>query len=295
MSSIFLSHTSLDKPFVEKLARDLKRIGINVWFDKWEIKIGESITWRIEEGIRENEYLGIVLSPEALGSEWVKSELGAAWVKQMQLMKVFVIPIYYRDCDIPLFLSDRKFADFRTNYEQGFGELASIFGIEETEAITQDNWRKFTKSRIVDWKKYKIKEFEDLVTTLVDRAIDYNWSTWVGGTANEYSITLHTVTETGKKSMSIKLVGDNNAYMATLQDAYNPNHLRASDFEFYLGNSVDACDEFVWRQMESFKREHGTSNKKSEHSTHRFSRGNEIHEAAIEMIRKFNWYKGDKL
>lgn len=43
MSSIFLSHTSLDKPFVEKLAKDLKRIGINVWFDKWEIKIGESI------------------------------------------------------------------------------------------------------------------------------------------------------------------------------------------------------------------------------------------------------------
>ena len=104
LSSIFLSHTSLDKPFVEKLARDLKRIGINVWFDKWEIKIGESITWRIEEGIRENEYLGIVLSPEALGSEWVKSELGAAWVKQMQLRKVFVIPIYYRDCDIPLFI-----------------------------------------------------------------------------------------------------------------------------------------------------------------------------------------------
>ena len=70
---------------------------------------------------------------------------------------------------------------------------------------------------------------------LVDRAIDYNWSTWVGGTANEYSITLHTVTETGKKSISIKLVGDNNAYMATLQDAYNPNHLRASDFDLFLG------------------------------------------------------------
>jgi hypothetical protein len=78
MSSIFLSHTSCDKPFVEKLARDLKRIGVNVWFDKWEIEVGESITWKIGQGIRENEYLGIVLSPEALNSEWVKSELGSA-------------------------------------------------------------------------------------------------------------------------------------------------------------------------------------------------------------------------
>jgi len=34
MPSIFLSHTSVDKPFVEKLAYDLRRIGVNVWFDK---------------------------------------------------------------------------------------------------------------------------------------------------------------------------------------------------------------------------------------------------------------------
>jgi hypothetical protein len=40
MTSIFLSHASIDKPFVEKLAHDLKRLGINVWFDKWELKIG---------------------------------------------------------------------------------------------------------------------------------------------------------------------------------------------------------------------------------------------------------------
>ena len=71
MPSIFLSHTSVDKPFVEKLAKDLTRLGINAWFDKWNIKIGESITWKIDEGIRENEYLGIILSPEALNSEWV--------------------------------------------------------------------------------------------------------------------------------------------------------------------------------------------------------------------------------
>lgn len=43
MPTIFLSHTSIDKPFVEKLARDLMRLGINVWYDKYEIKVGESI------------------------------------------------------------------------------------------------------------------------------------------------------------------------------------------------------------------------------------------------------------
>ena len=69
MASIFLCHSSVDKPFVEKLAKDLKHLGVNVWFDKWEIKVGESLTERVQEGIRQNEFLAIVLSPDAVGSE----------------------------------------------------------------------------------------------------------------------------------------------------------------------------------------------------------------------------------
>ena len=181
MPSIFLSHTSLDKPFVEKLARDLQRIGVNVWFDKWEIKVGESITWKIDEGIREQEYLGVVLSPEALQSEWVKSELGSAWAKQMNRKKIFVLPILYRDCDMPLFLAERKYADFRLDYQRGFSELAAVFGVKELETISEDNWRRFVRIPSSGWQKFRLLEFEKLVTVLVDRADDYNWSSWVGG------------------------------------------------------------------------------------------------------------------
>lgn len=78
MPSVFLSHTSIDKPFVEKIARDLNRLGIDAWVDKYEIKVGESIFWRVEEGLRESEYFAIVLSPEALASEWVRSEIAVA-------------------------------------------------------------------------------------------------------------------------------------------------------------------------------------------------------------------------
>lgn len=46
MPTIFLSHTSIDKPFVEKLARDLQRLGISVWYDKYEIKVGRIAIWR---------------------------------------------------------------------------------------------------------------------------------------------------------------------------------------------------------------------------------------------------------
>src|SRR5262245_14512862 len=191
MTSIFLSHTSADKPFVEKLACDLKRIGIDVWFDKWEIKVGESITWKIEEGIRENEYLGIVLSPDALNSEWVKTELSSAWRKQMQLKRVTILPILYRDCEIPLFLADRKYADFRKDYQIGLVELTFALGFESSTTISVDNWRLFKKRGHTEWKKYRQLEFEQLVTILVDRATEHNWSTWTGGSRSLFSITLH--------------------------------------------------------------------------------------------------------
>ncbi|MFD2170884.1 toll/interleukin-1 receptor domain-containing protein [Tumebacillus lipolyticus] len=295
MPSIFLSYANIDKPFVEKLARDLKRIGVDVWFDKWKMKVGDSRIWETEDGIRENEYLGLVLTPEALESEWVKSDLEAAWVKQMQTKKVFVLPILYRDCQIPLFLADRKFADFRNEYEDGFNEIAALFGIKDTEAITQDNWRKFTKKRNVNWKAFKIREFEEVVTSLVDKAISNNWSVWVGGTANEFSLTLSAYTKQTSKSVSIKLVGNRNAYMATFKPEYNPNNLKVSDFDIYVGNSVNACEGFVWRVMRDFNETYGKPVRKATYFTERFSRGNEITEAAKEMIKRFNWYKGDNI
>jgi len=236
MPSIFPSHTSINKPFVEKLANGLKSVGVNVWFDKWEIKVGESITWKIEHGIRENEFLGIVLSPEALNSEWVKSELGAGWVKQMSTRKVVVLPILYRDCDIPLFLRDRKYADFRSDYQSGFSELAAVLGIKHTEAISEDNWRKFVRVRGANWQKFRETEFEKLVTILVNRAIEYNWSTWVAGKKKPYSITLTVfVDKIRRESITIKLMPKTHAYLATLKDAINPNDLTTSDFVIYVG------------------------------------------------------------
>lgn len=174
MPTIFLSHTSIDKPFVEKLAGDLERLGVRVWYDKYEIKVGESILWKIDQGIRESEYLGLVISKEAWESEWVKTEIAAAWQKQVQQKGHFVLPIYYRECEIPLFLSGIKYADFRNDYQAGLKDLAQVFGIKELDVITQDNWRAFAKGRKDQWKAFRDKEFERLITRVCALARTYD-------------------------------------------------------------------------------------------------------------------------
>ena len=54
---VFLSHSSEDKPFVDRLASDLEKINVGVWYDKWELRVGDSIIDKIEEGIESQDFL----------------------------------------------------------------------------------------------------------------------------------------------------------------------------------------------------------------------------------------------
>ena len=69
MSSIFLSHNSKDKPFVRRLADDLRKEGFYVWVDEAEIKLGDSLIEKIREGLDKMEYVGVVLSKNSINSE----------------------------------------------------------------------------------------------------------------------------------------------------------------------------------------------------------------------------------
>lgn len=62
MSNIFLSHTHADKPFVRKLANDLKASGHKVWIDEAEINIGDSLIEKIRTGLDQVDYIAAILS-----------------------------------------------------------------------------------------------------------------------------------------------------------------------------------------------------------------------------------------
>jgi hypothetical protein len=110
--SIFLSHNHEDKSFARALASDLRRGGIVVWLDEAEIRLGDSIIGKIEEGLLGSEYLGVVLSPSSVASQWVKEELCTALHYQITKKNKTVLPLMYKPCDVPAFLADKLYADF---------------------------------------------------------------------------------------------------------------------------------------------------------------------------------------
>ncbi|EAR22547.1 toll/interleukin-1 receptor domain-containing protein [Nitrococcus mobilis] len=140
--SIFLSHNVQDKAFVRRLAEDLSLAGVTVWLDEAEIKLGDSLLSKVEEGILGSDYLGVVLSPNSVGSEWVQRELRMALSNEIESKKVKVLPLLLADCQMPGFLTDKLYADFRneSGYALAFSKLADRLGVSDVAARSKDNW-----------------------------------------------------------------------------------------------------------------------------------------------------------
>ena len=123
---IFLSHTSADKPFVRELKSRLEAHGVKeVWLDEAEILVGDSLTKKIDEGLKKTKYIGVVLSPKSIKSAWVEKELEIAIDREISTGEVAVLPLLYEKCELPGFLVGKMYADFTSpaEYDESLGKL----------------------------------------------------------------------------------------------------------------------------------------------------------------------------
>ena len=75
---VFLSHNAKDKPRVRRLAERLKQAGLRVWFDEWNVRSGDIIALKVDEGLEQSRVLLLCFSPNALASGWVALERSTA-------------------------------------------------------------------------------------------------------------------------------------------------------------------------------------------------------------------------
>ena len=71
---VFLSHSKKDKAVVRAMAERLRRNGLRVWFDEWELRPGDSISEKIDAGLEHSRVL--CMSAYAFGSDWAQLEAG---------------------------------------------------------------------------------------------------------------------------------------------------------------------------------------------------------------------------
>jgi TIR domain len=121
----FICYFSGDKTFAVKLQSDLRQRDLRPWRDEGEIEVGDSISQKLESALKDSYSFVIILSKEALARPWVREELRAALSLRID-DEIKILPVLYKDCEMPLFLMDYKHADFREekNYAEQLEFLA---------------------------------------------------------------------------------------------------------------------------------------------------------------------------
>ncbi|MEP5630376.1 MAG: toll/interleukin-1 receptor domain-containing protein [Tateyamaria sp.] len=115
---IFISYNHEDKSTAESLAKILVQAKQNVWIDQWELNAGDSLIQRIEEALGGADAILVLLSKNSTQSEWCKKELRSGLLRELEEKSVLVIPIVLDDCEIPLFVREKLWIDFRKNRDE---------------------------------------------------------------------------------------------------------------------------------------------------------------------------------
>jgi uncharacterized protein YjbI with pentapeptide repeats len=91
--SCFISHSTKDQEFADRLHADLQNKGVRCWFAPHDIQAGKKIHEQIDEAIRRYERLLLILSPNSMNSEWVKTEIRKARKRERVEKKRVLFPV----------------------------------------------------------------------------------------------------------------------------------------------------------------------------------------------------------
>jgi uncharacterized protein YjbI with pentapeptide repeats len=82
--SCFISYSTRDHDFGNRLHADLQNKGVRCWFAPHNIQGGKKIHEQIDDAIRINDRLLVILSDHSMNSEWVKTEIANVRQREIQ-------------------------------------------------------------------------------------------------------------------------------------------------------------------------------------------------------------------
>jgi hypothetical protein len=92
----FISHASEDKEeIVRPLAERLRELEFSVWYDDFELRIGDSLRRSIDKGLANSKFGIVVLSPAFFSKNWPQYELDGLVAKEMSGGKV-ILPLWHK-------------------------------------------------------------------------------------------------------------------------------------------------------------------------------------------------------
>lgn len=91
--SCFISYSTRDQDFANRLHADLQSKGVRCWFAPHNVRGGKKLHEQIDEAIRMYDRLLLVLSEHSMESEWVKTEIAHARQKEQAESRQVLFPL----------------------------------------------------------------------------------------------------------------------------------------------------------------------------------------------------------
>lgn len=92
---VFISHAGEDKDAVVRpLARQLVDRGVSVWFDEFELRIGDSLRRKIDHGIARSRFGIVIVSRPFFAKSWPQYELDGLVTRERSGKQV-MLPVWH--------------------------------------------------------------------------------------------------------------------------------------------------------------------------------------------------------
>lgn len=146
MRDLFICHATEDKNVVKPLVEGLIKAGFSVWYDDFELKIGDRLRRKIEIGLSQSRYGLVVISPNFFKKEWTKKELDGLTAKEHGGDQV-ILPVWHN--------VDAEYVRKRAPMLSGIVAVSSEKGIDQ---IIKEIQKVIKPSRPTQKLKRTIKE-----------------------------------------------------------------------------------------------------------------------------------------
>jgi hypothetical protein len=124
---VFISHASEDKDeVVRPLAYALRKNGLKVWYDEFELKIGDSLRRKIDIGLSKSKFGIVVLSKDFIKKGWTNYELDGIITKANTGEQV-ILPIWHN-------ISKQEVISFSPSLADKLARNTSNYTVEEIAA-----------------------------------------------------------------------------------------------------------------------------------------------------------------
>lgn len=121
---VFISHASEDKDdIVRPLAHALISEGLKVWYDEFELRIGDSLRRKIDQGLTNSRFGIVVLSKSFIKKGWTNYELDGIITKAVSGEQV-ILPIWHN-------ITKQEVIDFSPSLADKLARNTAVYTIEE--------------------------------------------------------------------------------------------------------------------------------------------------------------------